>query len=55
MSPLEKVRFFVAKPGLDYGLVYELGQHVLQHQRTYDLNDDDWGYANLILAEHNFP
>jgi hypothetical protein len=55
MSPLEKVRFFEAKPGLDYGLVYELGQHVLKHQRTYDLNDDDWGYANLILAEHNFP
>jgi hypothetical protein len=55
MTPLEKVKFFETRPGLDYGLVYDLGIHVLKHQRPYDLNDDNWGYANLNLAEHTFP
>jgi len=55
MTPLEKVRFLEKKPGIDYGLVYDLGQHVLKNRRAYDLNCDDWGYANLILAEHSFP
>jgi len=55
MTPLEKVRFFEQKPGLDYGLVYDLGHHVLKHRRTYDLNANDWGYANLTLPEYSFP
>jgi hypothetical protein len=55
MSPLEKVRFQEEKPGIDYGLVYDLGQHILKNKRTYDLNPDNWGHANLELAEHSFP
>jgi hypothetical protein len=55
MTPLEKVRFQEEKPGIDYGLVYDLGQHVLKNKGTYDVNPDNWGYSNLVFAEHNFP
>lgn len=55
MTPLEKVRFQEEKPGIDYGLVYDLGQYVLKNKRAYDLNPDNWGYSDLVFPEHNFP
>jgi len=55
MTAREKIRFLEEKPGIDYGLVYDLGQDVLKSRLPYNLNRDYWGYSNLVLAEHSFP
>ena len=54
MNPIEKLGFLKERPSIDYGLVYELGEHFLKNRKTYNLNPDTWGFSDLTFEEHIF-
>ena len=47
----EKVLFYTNKPVLDWWAVYQWGLQLLNEQRTFDINDEQWGFANIELEE----
>jgi hypothetical protein len=55
MGPLEKIRFLEKRPGIDYGLVFEVGLSVLKKKMSLSLNRDDWGFADRRFHEDCFP
>lgn len=55
MSPLEKMRFLVERPGIDYGLVFNTGLYALKEKGRFNLNADNWGFADVTLKEYVFP
>jgi hypothetical protein len=55
MAPLEKLRFLAERPALDYGLLLEVGMQALRTGEPYNLNPENWGYADVELEESTFP
>jgi hypothetical protein len=55
MAPLEKIRFLAERPALDYGLLLEVGMQALRTGEPYNLNPENWGYADVELEESPFP
>jgi hypothetical protein len=55
MTPVDKIRFLVERPGLDYGLVVEAGLLALQRKEPLPLNSANWGFADQEFAEYSFP
>jgi hypothetical protein len=55
MAPLEKIRFLEARPGLDYGLVYETAMLALRKKERLPINSSSWGFADHVFEEQVFP
>ncbi len=51
MTPLEKVRFLSRRPGLGYDIVWEVGMQVLNSGEKFQLNGENWGFADLTFEE----
>lgn len=48
------IRFLVRRPSLDWYTVDRTGHQLLQTGKPYQINDEDWGYANITLDEYIF-
>ena len=55
MTPLEKIKFLEARPGIDYGLILETGLYALQRKQGLSFNSPNWGFADLTFEEYAFP
>ena len=55
MNPIEKIRFLEERPGIDYSLVYNTGIFALKQKGHFNLNGDNWGFANIDFKECVFP
>jgi len=55
MTPLEKIKFLEARPGIDYGLILEAGLFALQRKQGLSFNSPNWGFVDLTFEEHAFP
>jgi hypothetical protein len=54
MTPVEKIRFLEARPGIDYGLVFETALFALHQKEILPINSPNWGLADQVLEEHVF-
>lgn len=55
MLPLEKLKFLEERPGIDYGMVFDIGMYALKQNEPFHLNPENWGFSDLSLEEHTFP
>ncbi|HEY0680195.1 MAG TPA: hypothetical protein VGD17_18045 [Chitinophagaceae bacterium] len=55
MGPYEKMRFLVERPGIDYGLVFDTGMHALKERQRFNMNKENWGFADIPLEEVVYP
>lgn len=55
IPPIEKIRFLEQRPGLGYEVLLEAGLYMLKHKKRFDLNADNWGFADHALNEEVFP
>jgi hypothetical protein len=51
MTALEKVKFVNKRPGIGWDIVSETAEQLFKEKRTYDFNQDDWGFANEKFEE----
>ncbi len=51
MSPVEKISFWVERPGIGWDVVCDSGKYILEKGRRFNINQPDWGYANHELEE----
>lgn len=50
-SPLERINFYTRFPMLEWWAVREAGLHLLEKGSDWNINNSDWGYANIKLEE----
>jgi hypothetical protein len=55
MSAREKIKFLQERPGIDYGLIFEMAMVVLKEKDGLRLNPPNWGFADEVFEEHVFP
>lgn len=53
-TPLDKMRFWKSKPGFGWDIISEVATYAIQHHKTLDINDENWGFANKQLEEFIF-
>lgn len=55
MTPIDKIRFLEERPGIDYGLVLETGLSALRANERLSINSPNWGFADQVFEEYEFP
>ncbi|MGK0389890.1 MAG: hypothetical protein ACI94Y_002635 [Maribacter sp.] len=53
-KPEDLIRFLVGRPSLDWLTLDRTGHKILETGKPYELNNKDWGYANIQLDEYIF-
>ncbi|MFT6210364.1 MAG: hypothetical protein ACJAYA_001048 [Bacteroidia bacterium] len=53
-SPIDLIRFIEKRPGLDWGSVDEAGKWMIKHGKKWELNSEDWGWADKDFEEFIF-
>jgi hypothetical protein len=54
LEPDDLIKFLAKRPSLDWHSVSEAGKKLLQEGRPYQINDENWGYADVDLEEYVF-
>jgi hypothetical protein len=54
MGPLKALHFLALRPGIDWSVMQQAGQHIIHHKTNYGINTPDWGFANEKFEEHVF-
>jgi len=55
MTPIQKIKFAEERPGVGFDVAWETAMYMMVNKTRYDINPEDWGYANDALPETVFP
>ena len=54
MGPIEKLKFFEERPGIDFGVLQEVTYFLLESHQKLGINSPNWGFADEKLEETVF-
>lgn len=50
-NPIDKIHFYTKKPMLDWWTVREAGLYMIENNKKFNLNSQNWGFSDLDLQE----
>ena len=54
MTPIDKLKFVEERPGVGFDLVWDSSMIMLKEPTHFNLNPENWGYADVALKEYAF-
>jgi len=54
VDALRTIKFLESKPSLDYSIVFKGGLQIIESQKSWGFNKENWGLIDVELPEYNF-